>query len=453
MSAPSRALAALALSAAVLLPAHAAAALPTADPTPAPGSASSSAAPGVQATSKPVVNAADGVTALPKVATKGWVLADLDTGEILAMQDQDTQLRPASTLKLLTALTVAPRLAPDQPYRAVKADEEAEGNRVVLYQGLTYKVSDLLHAALLPSANDAAQALARANGGIDVTVEQMNAEAARLGARNTTAKNPSGLDADGQVTTAYDLALIGRAAFANPEIASYLKLRSAEFPGKKEAGKRVMYPIYNHNRTVRDGFQGSMGGKSGFTSQARRTYVGAAERDGRRLIVSLLNIGGNTYTTAETLLNWGFANADKLSPVGKLADPSAPAPQFDRAIMPLPEKGKTPDNREVAAARADDAPTAPIQPRSLSQWLPSIPMPGLPSPLTVLTLLAAVLVALRARVYWIGHRSRTAWTSLDQWATSQARSSRRRGPADRRVRSSAPASSTTDETLIGASRP
>jgi D-alanyl-D-alanine carboxypeptidase (penicillin-binding protein 5/6) len=452
MSAPSRALAALALSAAVLLPAHAAAALPTADPTPAPGSASATAAPGAPATSKPVVNAADGATALPKVATKGWVLADLDTGEILAMQDQDKPLRPASTLKLLTALTVAPRLAPDQPYRAVKADEEAEGNRVVLYKGLTYTVSDLLHAALLPSANDAAQALARANGGIDITVEQMNAEAARLGARNTTAKNPSGLDADGQVTTAYDMALIGRAAFANPEIASYLKLRTVEFPGKKEAGKRVVYPIYNHNRTVRDGFEGSLGGKSGFTSQARRTYVGAAERDGRRLMVSLMNIGGNTYTTAEMLLNWGFANADKLTPVGKLVDPSAPAPQFDRAVLPLPEKGKTPVNREVAAAKADDAPTAPIQPRSLSQWLPSLPTPALPSPLTVLTLLAAVLVALRARVYWIGHRSRTAWTSLDEWASTQARSARRRGPADRRVRASAQASRTTDETLIGASQ-
>ena len=221
-----------------------------------------------------MVKAAEGASALPNVATKGWVLADMDSGEILAMQDPDRKLRPASTLKLLTALTVAPRLAPEQPYRAVKADEVAEGNRVVLYNGLTYKVSDLLHAALLPSANDAAQALARANGGIDVTVEQMNAEAARLGAKNTTVKNPSGLDADGQFTTAYDLALIGRAAFANPEIASYLKLRSVEFPGKREGGKRVIYPIYNHNRTVNDGFEGSLGGKSGFTSQARRTYRG-----------------------------------------------------------------------------------------------------------------------------------------------------------------------------------
>jgi serine-type D-Ala-D-Ala carboxypeptidase (penicillin-binding protein 5/6) len=454
MSAPSRVLAALTLSAAVMLPAQAAAGLPSQDPTPAPVPTSSAAAPAPETKSKPVVNAAEGTSALPKVATKGWVLADLDTGEILAMQDPDRKLRPASTLKLLTALTVAPRLAPDQRYRAVKADEEAEGNRVVLYNGLTYKVADLLHAALLPSANDAAQALARANGGIDVTVEQMNAEAARLGASNTSVKNPSGLDADGQLTTAFDMALIGRAAFANPEIASYLKLRTAEFPGKKEGGKRVVYPIYNHNRTVNDGFEGSMGGKSGFTSQARRTYVGAAQRDGRRLMVSLLNIGGNTYTTAEVLLNWGFANADKLSPVGTLTEPSAPAPQFDRAIAALPAKGKAPVNREVAAARADDAPTAPIQPQALSKrlGLPAIPTPGLPSPFTVLTLLAAVLVALRARVYWIGHRSRTSWTSLDDWATTQARSSSRRGPADRRVRAARPQATTVDESLIGASQ-
>ena len=451
MSATSRVLAALTLSAAMLLPAQGAMGLPAEDPSPAPASASSGTTPDAQATSKPVVNAAAGASALPKVATKGWVLADMDSGEILAMQDPDRKLRPASTLKLLTALTVAPRLSPDQPYRAVKADEVAEGNRVVLYNGLTYKVADLLHAALLPSANDAAQALARANGGIDVTVEQMNAEAARLGARNTTAKNPSGLDADGQFTTAYDMALIGRAAFANPEIASYLKLRTAEFPGKKEGSKRVVYPIYNHNRTVRDGFEGSLGGKSGFTSQARRTYVGAAERDGRRLMVSLMNISGNTYTTAETLLDWGFANADKLSPVGKLADPSAPAPQFDRAIAELPAKGKLPANRETAAARADDAPTAPIQPRALGLGLPSIPMPGLPSPLTVLTMLAAVLVLLRARVYWIGHRSRTAWTSLDQWATTQARSARRRGPADRRVRATGSGSAVQEDGLISTS--
>jgi len=88
------------------------------------------------------------------------------------------------------------------------------------------------------------------------------------------------LDADGQFTTAYDLALIGRAAFANPEIASYLALRTADFPGKKEAAKRVVYAIYNHNRMVRDGFEGALGGKSGFTSGRVRAELMAHAPDG-----------------------------------------------------------------------------------------------------------------------------------------------------------------------------
>ena len=237
--------------------------------------------------------------------------------------------------------------------------------------------------------------------------------------------------------------------FANPEIVSYLQLRTVDFPGKKAATGRVIYPIYNHNRMVINRFDGVLGGKSGYTSLARRTMVAAAERDGRRLIVTLLNIGGNTYTTPGVLLDWGFANADKLSPVGKLPEPSAPAPQFDRAIMELPAAGKAPVNRDVAVeAAAADAPTAPDQP-----WTLGVPsLPGLPSPLTVLTLMAGVLVLLRARVYWIAHRSRTAWTSLDHWASVQARSSRRQGPSDRRVRPARATAAGRDDTLISASK-
>jgi len=117
--------------------------------------------------------------------------------------------------------------------------------------------------------------------------------------------------------------------------------------------------------------------------------------------------------------------------------------------MELPAAGKAPVNRDVAvAAAAADAPTAPDQPWALR--LPSLP--GLPSPLTVLTLMAGVLVLLRARVYWIAHRSRTAWTSLDHWAATQARSSRRQGPSDRRVRPPRTTAAASDDTLISASK-
>ncbi len=429
----SRTTAAAALALALLAPAVPAAAFPAASVAQedtAPAASSSTAEPGAST----LVNPRKGATAAPSIHTKGWVLADLDSGAILASHNAERKVRPASTFKLLTALTVAARLSPDQPYRAVKADETAEGNRVVLYNGLTYKVKDLLHAALLPSANDAADALARANGGLRATVEQMQAEAARLGATHTTVVNPSGLDAAGQFTTPLDMALIGRAALANEEIANYLALDSIDFPGKRTGGKRVIYPIYNHNRMLTDGFDGALGGKSGYTSKAGRTFVAAAERDGHRLLVSLYGIGGNTYTTAEKLLDWGLANADRLEPVGQLAEPSAAAPVFERAIVALPKAGQAPKAAAVPASAAADAPIAPVRDRG---WgLPSLPTPSLPSPLTLMTLLMGVLVALRARVYWVTHRARTGWVPLEEWATAQARSARHRGPADRRVRPS-----------------
>jgi D-alanyl-D-alanine carboxypeptidase (penicillin-binding protein 5/6) len=453
MRATSRAAAALALTTAVLLPALPASALPGQDPAPA-GSAAATTPTGLPV--KVELNA-EGEVPAPPVAADSWVVADLDSGAILAQQNPDLAVRPASTLKLLTALTVMPRLAPEQPYRAVAADEEAEGNRVVLYEGLTYTVGDLLHASLLPSANDAAAALARANGGIRTTVEQMNAEAKRLGATSTTVKNPSGLDDEGQLTTARDMALIGRAAYANPEIAAALQLREVPFPGAMEAGKRVVYPVYNHNRTVaHNRLPGYLGGKSGYTSKAGNTLVAAADRDGHRLLVTLFHIGGNTYRSGEALLNWGLANYDALRPIGQLAEPTAPAPQFDRTILPLPKKGEKPVSREAAAAAASDAPTATTGASSFTLSGLALPgLPSMPSPLTLLTLLMAVVVALRARVYWIAHRHRTAWTSLDDWARGQAGSARRAGPADPRVGTAAESASTgatSDGDLVSSSR-
>lgn len=382
--------------------AHAAPGLDPSTPSPhAPSSASQGAA-------RPSAQAGSGVT-VPDFATRSWVLADMDSGAILAHLNPHQRLRPASTQKLLTALTVAPRLSADQLYRADKADEVADGNRVVLYDGLTYKVSDLLHAALLPSANDAAMALAKANGGAARTVAQMNEEAARLGATDTTAVNPSGLDADGQFTSAHDLAVIGRAAFANPELAAILKLAVVDFPGKQKAdGSRVIYPIYNHNTMLRSGFKGALGGKSGYTTLAHRTMVAAAQRGDRRLIVALMDIGGNTYRTAEQLLNWGFAHQDQLTAIGALPEPSAPAPTFDRAIVPLSDASAAPAGdvgKGKFAGTQDGEPSSDAAPPAPASTTSGSSGGGLSLLLTVLTLLAAAVAVARGRVFWLAHRA------------------------------------------------
>src|SRR5690606_21064098 len=141
----------------------------------------------------------------------------LDSGEILAARWAHGQLLPASTLKTLTALTLLPRLDPDATYVAQRADAAIEGSKVGLHPGQTYTVRQLFQGLMMASGNDTAHALATLGGGMAATAALMNAEAKRLQANDTVVANTSGLDAPGQVSSAYDLALIARAALARPD--------------------------------------------------------------------------------------------------------------------------------------------------------------------------------------------------------------------------------------------
>lgn len=254
---------------------------------------------------------------LPDVWAKTWILADVGSGEVLAAKRAYRKRAPASTIKTLTALTILPNLPLDTKTQAKKQAVRMYGSRVGLKRGKTYTVEQLMNAMMLPSANDAAVALAQANGSVPKTVREMNALAEKLQAVNTVARNPSGLDAPGMITTAYDLALIGRAALADPELATFLKRKNAEFPAK---GKR-MRTIYTNNRLLLGNYRGAIGVKTGYTSKAGRTYIGAAERGGRTLIVVLMGINERSDVAARKLLDWGFANAAKITPVGQLVDP------------------------------------------------------------------------------------------------------------------------------------
>ena len=163
---------------------------------------------------------APGADPLPKVSGDAWLLADLETGEVLAAQDPHGRYRPASVLKILTALTTLPALDPDAVYTAQWEDANAEGSRVGLVPDATYTVHNLFEALFLVSGNDAANAIANAAGGVRSTVAEMNRTARDLGALDTTARNPSGLDAGGQFTSAYDMTVITRAALAREDVRS-----------------------------------------------------------------------------------------------------------------------------------------------------------------------------------------------------------------------------------------
>ena len=144
------------------------------------------------------------------ITAGGWLVADALSGDVLAARDPHGRYYPASTLKTLTLLTLAPLLDPAQVVEGTVEDEQVEGSRVGLVAGGQYPVSLLFQALVMQSGNDAANALARAAGGVAPTLQLMNDTAARLGAFDTVAGTPSGLDVAGQSSSPYDLALIMR---------------------------------------------------------------------------------------------------------------------------------------------------------------------------------------------------------------------------------------------------
>ncbi|WP_373234451.1 D-alanyl-D-alanine carboxypeptidase family protein [Mycobacterium marinum] len=249
-----------------------------------------------------------GSVPIPDGPAQTWIVADLDTGQVLAGRDQNVTHPPASTIKVLLALVALDELDLNSTVVADEADTHVECNCVGVKPSHTYTARQLLDGLLLVSGNDAANTLAQMLGGQDAAVAKMNAKAAALGAMNTHAATPSGLDGPGGSgwSTAHDLAVIFRTAMANPVFAHITAEPSAMFPG--EDGE---HPIVNQDELLQR-YPGAIGGKTGYTNAARKTFVGAAARNGRRLVIAmmygLVKEGGPTYwDQAGSLFDWGFA--------------------------------------------------------------------------------------------------------------------------------------------------
>ena len=264
----------------------------------------------------------------PAVTATTWIVADLDTGEVLGACGPHVYQTPASVQKTLLAATAMDKLNPKQTMTVVRGDLDIEVNSsaVGLVVGGKYQISTLWLGLLLNSGNDAANALARLAGGggsdgVATTVAAMNAEAQRLGAYQTHAVTPSGLDGKGQFTSAYDLALIARKDFANADFRKYVLTKSAQMPAQPKL-KRKGFQFQNENKLIYN-YPGAMGGKTGFTTVARHSYVGGAQRNGRRLVVTLLGAEAHPqrgWQQGAALLDWGFS-LPKDASVGKLVTP------------------------------------------------------------------------------------------------------------------------------------
>src|SRR5215470_14511944 len=273
-----------------------------------------------------VVHYPRGGRRLPSVPASAYVIADAGTGDVLAAKDAHGLFPPASTLKVLTAITMLPRLNPNATVRATKRAASVEPNIVGLIPGHRYKVSDLFNALLLISANDAAVALVQASGSFARGMALVNDEAYHLQAYDVTAKQPNGLPASGQVVSAYDLALIARKALSMPAFMRYDSRLAAKFP----VSRHTRVTLVNQNYLLTN-YRGGIGGKIGWTLKAGATYIGLARRHGVTLIVTILHATPLTeIASAERLLNWGFAADGRVKPIGVLVPPLATAPHAAR---------------------------------------------------------------------------------------------------------------------------
>ncbi|MGY1772251.1 D-alanyl-D-alanine carboxypeptidase family protein [Blastococcus sp. SYSU D00813] len=344
---------------------------PTVDPTaptptapypglPPQGSAPGGGTVGGEALDTRGVVVADGTPPLPAgIAAPGWLVADAVSGEVLAARDPHGRYYPASTLKTLTLLTLAPLLDPAQVVEGTVEDEQVEGSRVGLVAGGRYPVSLLFLALVLQSGNDAANALARAAGGVDATLAAMNATAEEIGAFDTVAGTPSGLDVAGQSSSPYDLALVFRRLVADPVTAAVLRTPIAQMPPVE--GRSPGYQIQNQNPL--SGHPGDLGGKTGFTDAARHTFVTAAERDGRRLVVSVMgteNLPLRAADQAALLLDWGFATGPGTEGVGRLVGSRAEAlaTAAESAEESAEETSSAPATRSAPPAGSEPAAAA-----------------------------------------------------------------------------------------------
>jgi D-alanyl-D-alanine carboxypeptidase (penicillin-binding protein 5/6) len=274
-----------------------------------------------------------GAPALPDgINATSWVVADAGSGEVLAAKDPHGRERPASTIKLLTALLAVDRLPPDRVVIGTQADSDQEGSRVGVGPGGQYTVRQLLTGLFLVSGNDAAHALAEQLGGVSAAVAQMNDLAARLGARDTHAATPSGLDGPGMSTSAYDLALVFGQVLSRPLLVELLGTRQADFPGFPG---RPGFVVSNDDKIL-GRYDGVLGGKNGFTDDARHTFVAGAVRNGRPLIVVLMRGEQRPVLMvdqAARLLDYGFA-LPRGNPVGHLVAPAPSAPQLSTTAAP-----------------------------------------------------------------------------------------------------------------------
>lgn len=254
----------------------------------------------------------------PAIAAKSWLLLDSTSGQVIASQDPQMRIEPASLTKVMTAYVTFTalrdkRLTLDQMVNVSTHAWKVDGSssKMFIDPRVPVSISDLLHGLMVQSGNDAAVALAEAVAGDEGTfVALMNREAQRMGLKNTRFANPHGLPDPNNYSTAADLAKLAANVIADfPE---FYKIDSVK--------KFTYNKITQQNRNRLLWLDPSVDGmKTGHTESSGYSMIASARRANgatgqRRLIAVVLGTSSDNVRTQESqkLLNWGFQNFDTV---------------------------------------------------------------------------------------------------------------------------------------------
>ena len=225
-----------------------------------------------------------------ELPAKAVILMEAESGRVLCGKEIHTRLPMASTTKIMTTLLALEQPGQEEWFTVDAQAIQTEGSSMGLQEGDRVTLQALSYGMILPSGNDAANAAAvRISGSIPAFVERMNQRARELGLADTHYQNPSGLDAEGHYSSAYDLARLTRTALQVPQFAEICRQSSAKVCFGNPPYDRW---LKNHNRLL-ELYPNAIGVKTGYTEDAYRCLVSASEKDGVTLICVTLNCAGD----------------------------------------------------------------------------------------------------------------------------------------------------------------
>jgi D-alanyl-D-alanine carboxypeptidase (penicillin-binding protein 5/6) len=290
----------------------------------------------------------------PEIAARTYLLIDVSAGQVLAQQQADIPVEPASLTKLMSAYIVfdalkSGKITLQQTFPVSQRAWKMPGSRMFIDPKMQVPVEDLLKGMIVQSGNDATIALAEGvAGSVERFVQLMNDQALALGMRNTAYKNPEGLTEPGHTTTAQDLAILSQRLLRDfPDYIGYYAIKKYRYPGTPAANDSNRNLLLFRDPSV-DGL------KTGHTQAAGYCLIATAKRDmpglaGRRLLSVVLGAASESARAVESqkLLNWGFTAYDAVKlfdgnqailtpPVWKSRQSTMPIGRPDPIVVAIP---------------------------------------------------------------------------------------------------------------------